>query len=89
MSDYTPAPVDAERVAQILEVMRKGLAQEFGVTLQTDASGAYGPMGRTTVALRFYASAESGDLITVSLTVDSVSSHFANMDRDAANRRNK
>jgi hypothetical protein len=83
MSDK-PAYIHIDRVDAILETMRKMISSKFGVTLQQDPNGTWGPMGKRYVTVRF-TDPVSLDRIEVSMAIESVRSQNADREEAANN----
>lgn len=64
-----------DKVAQCVAQLQSELAKNFGITITKDHNGAWGPMGKVRVTLRTYLPGDNEDLITFSLSLDSISSY--------------
>ncbi len=80
MKDQETAVLTRERVESIMDTMKDLLSKKFGVTIVHDANGAYGQTGKWYVTLRFgdprKETETEQDHITVSMTVEQITSYF-------------
>jgi hypothetical protein len=76
------ALLDQDEVETALAEMHRRIANEFGVTLTHDTSGAWGELGKRYLTLRF------GDY-TVGCTINSVTSYKADVEHNASINEDK
>ena len=81
---HTTAPLNRAFVERILEHVRKGQTKAgFGVTLQEDHNGAWGPIGKRYLTVRFSDPQCADDLVEVMMEVVSVTSRHADAELNA------
>jgi hypothetical protein len=85
-----PAWLEREHTERLLEILRTNIAQNMGVTLQQDHNGAWGPMGKWYLTMRFSdGTGITADHIEVRAEITSVSSDHENDEEDRRNREDK
>lgn len=57
--------MDRQTTRDLIEMARKKLAKEFGVTVVEDHSGEFGPLGATYLTIRWSPDEKTGELIEI------------------------
>ena len=85
-----PAPLPRHYVDKALEHVRSSIARSMGVTLQEDHNGAWGPIGKRYLTVRFrHPDGDPQDMTEVMLEVVSVGSYLEDEYRDRLAREDK